>query len=308
MSVLEIAGELYGLVPAEFIRARDAEAKRLKGTPEATVVKGLPKASTAAWAVNLLVRHATEEVEQMLAVGAALRAAQADLDAAQLRTLTTQRRQLTAAMTTRARALALEHGVRLTESVAEQVEQTLTAAMIDENAAAAVRSGLLLTALTSTGIEPVDVTRAVALSEAVGHHAAPAPAGLRAVKKPSGRRRADDAERAAAERKRAEQAERAERREAARQAVEQARREAEAARASQQEANRLVHERQAGVLQAHAELEELRRRVIEAEQAAKEAEDHLADAEEAQASADAAATEAEHTLDEALRLSKDLNS
>ena len=49
----------------------------------------------------------------------------------ELRALTRQRRQLTAAVTTRARGVAADEGVRVTQAVADQVEATLTAAMLD---------------------------------------------------------------------------------------------------------------------------------------------------------------------------------
>ena len=55
---------------ADFTPARDAKAKELKGTDLAARVKALKKPSLAAWVVNLLVRHETEQVEQVLTVGA----------------------------------------------------------------------------------------------------------------------------------------------------------------------------------------------------------------------------------------------
>ncbi|MEZ5193813.1 MAG: hypothetical protein R2734_15820 [Nocardioides sp.] len=100
-------------------------------------------------------------------------AAQATLDAAQLRELTKQRRQLTAAVTGRARALAAEERQRVTVAVAEQVEGTLTTAMVDEGAERAVRSGLLVAALAATGVDAVDVAAAVALPAALGFTASP---------------------------------------------------------------------------------------------------------------------------------------
>src|SRR3954469_11010115 len=130
--LLEIADELYGLSLAEFTPARDARAKSLKGTELAGPVKALRKPSLAAWVVNLLVRRDAAQIEQVLAVGAALREAQSSMSADELRALTRQRRQLTAAVTTQARRLAREEGTRVTEAVAEQVEATLTAAMVDE--------------------------------------------------------------------------------------------------------------------------------------------------------------------------------
>src|SRR5262249_31479304 len=94
--LLEIADELYALTLPEFTPARDAKAKELKGTDLAAPVKALKKPSVAAWVVNLLVREETEQVDQVLQVGAALREAQASMSGDELRQLTRQRRQVTA--------------------------------------------------------------------------------------------------------------------------------------------------------------------------------------------------------------------
>ena len=75
--LLGVADELYGLAAREFTPARDARAKELKGTDLGHAVKALKKPSLAAWVVNLLVRRDTEQVDQVLAVGEALREAQA---------------------------------------------------------------------------------------------------------------------------------------------------------------------------------------------------------------------------------------
>lgn len=174
-SVLDLADELYALGQAEFTPARDALAREHKGQGDLPArIKALRKPTLAAWVVNLLVRREPDQVDQLLEVGAALREAQAQLDAAQLREFTKQRRQLTSAVTTAARRTAREEGVRVTESVATQVEATLTAAMLDAEAARAVRSGLLVQPLASTGVDPVEVAAALALPEALGHSASPA--------------------------------------------------------------------------------------------------------------------------------------
>src|SRR3954451_2420473 len=156
--LLEIADQLYGLSLPEFTPARDGKAKELKGADLGKQVKALRKPSVAAWVVNLLVRRETEQVEQVLAVGAALREAQASMSGDELRALTRQRRQLTAAVTTQARRVAKDAGSRVTDAVADQVEATLTAAMVDERCGLAVRSGLLVAALASTGLDAADVT------------------------------------------------------------------------------------------------------------------------------------------------------
>lgn len=175
-TLLEIADELYGLEPGEFIGARDARVKELRTAGDdrlADQVKALRKPSTAAWVVDLLVRRETGQVEQVIELGAQFREAQQGLDGAQLRELTRQRRRLTAAVTARARELADEHLVRVTDGVATQVEATLTAAMIDADAARAVRSGLLVNTLEATGFAPVDAASAVAAPDALGFEPLP---------------------------------------------------------------------------------------------------------------------------------------
>jgi hypothetical protein len=167
-TLLEIAEELYGLEPGEFTAARNERVRELKGTELGPLVKALRKPALAAWVVDLLVREEAEQVEQIVELGAAFREAQQGMDGAQLRELTRQRRELTAAVTRRARELADERGIRVTDVVAEEVESTLTAAMIDAEAARAVRSGLLVGPLTATGLGPVDVAAAVAAPDALG--------------------------------------------------------------------------------------------------------------------------------------------
>lgn len=285
--LLGIAEELYGLPLADFTPARDVRAKAARGRPLAASVKALRKPSTAAWVVDLLVRYETGQVEQVLGVGAALREAQAGMDAAQLRELTKQRRQLTAAVTARARALARQHGVCVTEQVAGQVEATLTAAMIDAGAARAVRSGLLVSALSATGVGGLDVTAAVALPDALGFEAAPveaAPVGegppepLHAVPDLEPDARAlDDAREALGE---------------AEQAVADARTERDQAAAD-------VDRLQARALQSQAELDELRRRLAELEDHAAEVDDELTAAEDAHDDAETVLAEATRTRDAA---------
>lgn len=258
--LLALADELYALPLAAFTPARDARAKELKDAR----VKALRKPVLAAWVVNLLVRHETEQVEQVLAVGDALREAASGMDAAQLRELTKQRRQLTAAVTARARAVARERGVKVTDAVADQVEATLTAAMLDPGASAAVRSGLLVVPLAATGVDAVDAAAAVALPEALGFSAAPVSRELRVVPDP------DPGE--------AERARREEALKAARAVLAEARQEHD-------EAEGHVKALEARSLQVAAELEEARRRVADLEERAEEVDDELAEAEDARDSA-----------------------
>ncbi len=282
------ADELYALPAAAFTPARDAMAKELRAEDRelATRVKALRRPSVAAWVVNLLVRRDADQVEQVLQVGAALREAQATLDGDELRALTRQRRQVTAAVTSRARSLAADEGTRVTEAVAEQVEATLTAAMVDAGAAEAVRSGLLVAALNANGVDAADVAAALAVPEALGYAAAPretappAPPELRIVPPPE-----PDA---AATRD-------------ARRAAEKALREADAAlrkaETAHRRAERSLEKLRAAALQVQAELDELRRQVADREARAEQLDDEAGDAEEAVEEAAAALADAEAERD-----------
>ena len=171
--LLEIADRLYAEPLADFTPARDAAAKEAANGADGdkqlgAKVKALKKPSIAAWAVNVLVRREGAQIDQVLALGESLRAAAESMAGEQLRTLTRQRRQLTHALADTARELAREHDVRLTAAAVDQVEGMLTAAMLDPVAARVVRSGLVLTAFTSTGVSDVDVSEVCAVPEAVG--------------------------------------------------------------------------------------------------------------------------------------------
>jgi hypothetical protein len=268
--LLEVADELYGVPLGEFTPERDRRAKELKADGQADLakqVKALRKPSTAAWVVDLLVRRETDQVEQVLNVGAALREAQAAMSAGELRALTKQRRQVTAAVTQQARRLAAEEGLKVSPSVADEVEATLTAAMVDAECGRAVRSGLLVASLRTTGVEPVapdTLRRAIALPDALGFAATtreaptPGPPELKVVPDP-------DAE--------------AKKVRAAEERLEAATEEYDAAHAAHEDANADVERLSARSLQLEAEIDELKRRLAELESELDEVDDEISDAE-----------------------------
>ena len=282
--LLEIADELYGLPQDEFTPARDARAKELRAEKElAAAVKRLKKPSVAAWVVNLFVRRASDQVEQVIAVGTALREAQDGMDGAELRALTRQRRQLTSAVTQQARTLAGDEGVKVTQSVADQVEATLTAAMLDPECAKAVRSGLLTAALSSTGVDSVDLVGAVAVPEALGFTATPtsgeepSPPDLHVVPGDESARLREEAETALA---------------AAQETVDET-------GPALAEATTAVEELQARSLQLQSEIDEVKRKLSELEASAEETDEELEEAEDAQGEAEAAHAAAVKTRDAA---------
>lgn len=287
--LLGIAEELYALTLSDFTPHRDARVRELRTVDRdlSARVKALRKPSVAAWVVNLLARYESEQLGQVLAVGEALREAQASLSADDLRSLTRQRRQLTAAVSTRARGLAGEHGQRVTQSVADQVEATLTAAILDTGCAEAVRSGLLVSPLSTTGVEGLsgeELAGAVAVPEAVGHRATARvaePAArpeLHVVPDPdAGAKALAEAQERLAE---------------AEEALQGASEAAEAANAD-------VARLEARSLQVQSEIEELRSRLVALEASAEEVDDELADAEDVRDEAAGALDEAARNRDEA---------
>ena len=140
----------------------------------AAEVRALPKPSVAAWAVNMLAAHSPEILRELAELGTSMQAAQDALDAADLRRLAQERRQLLAGAVKAARALAAQQGRAISAAVATEVEQTLRAATADPGAAAAVQSGCLLRALSADGVDVVDLAGAVAVP---GSHAAAARTG-----------------------------------------------------------------------------------------------------------------------------------
>jgi hypothetical protein len=159
LTLSEVADRLYALTPADFTRARDQEARKADSEVGAAI-RRLRKPTTSAWLVNSLVRHHGADVDQLLALGSALREAQEALDGDELRTLSRRRRHVVGEL-----AALASRDDQVSDSVTREISATLEAALVDERAAAAVRSGRLIKALTSSGFDAVDVDGAVALAD-----------------------------------------------------------------------------------------------------------------------------------------------
>ncbi len=146
MDLDEVADELYGVAPGDFVAARTEAARRARAAGDGTLARriaALGKPSAAAWACNALVREEPDEMAGLVGLGDLLREAQESLAGDQLRALGTQRSRLLAALTRQARALAARLGHPLSDAVAGQVEQTLRAALADPGAGEALLAGRL---------------------------------------------------------------------------------------------------------------------------------------------------------------------
>ncbi len=160
------AEELYAVLPAVFIATRDARAKaaRAGGDEELCAqIKALRRPSAAAWLVNVLARS-EEGFEQFSDLSRRLRDAQTNLDAPTMKELGQERTRVVAELVERAVAVAKEADPQYkdTATVRDQVTSTLTAAVADPTAEAAVTSGRLVSPLSYAGFGEVDISDAVA--------------------------------------------------------------------------------------------------------------------------------------------------
>lgn len=143
----DIAAALYAGQPEDFTATRNARAKEIEDRALAAEVRALRKPSVAAWVVNVFAQERAAQLGEALTLAAELREAQEDLDAAALAKLSRERRALTRRLAETAADLAGSRGERVTAATRDAVEQTISAAFFDPDAAAAVASGRLVRAL-----------------------------------------------------------------------------------------------------------------------------------------------------------------
>jgi hypothetical protein len=157
-----VLDELYGAPPERFTARRDELARQARADGDkdlAATVHALRRPTVAAWVVNCLARQAPEAVGALVELGVRMREAQSVLSGSQMRSLSRERQQVLADLVRRSAALAAGP---VSPSVSQEVEETLRAAVSDEDAAAAVRSGCLTHGLSYSGLGPVDTSTATA--------------------------------------------------------------------------------------------------------------------------------------------------
>lgn len=161
----DVAAELYALPPAEFTARRSELAKALRTEDKqlSEAVARLPKPVVSAWAVNHYARERADELDDLLALGEQLREAQSELAGDRMRALASNATALVQRTLKGVAHLADDAGTPLSDALRAQVEQTLRAALADEDAASAICAGLLVKPLEPGGFGSVDLTGAVAL-------------------------------------------------------------------------------------------------------------------------------------------------
>jgi hypothetical protein len=145
---------LYAALPADFTRARNDLAQRLKqaGQVEAAAgVKQLRKPTVPLWAVNQLARQHPDDVRALLDAGERLRAAQQEAlrgESQELRAATAEERRILHGLTQRAAELLRETGH---SADTKRIADTLRAAAVDESGRELLQRGRLSEELEASG-------------------------------------------------------------------------------------------------------------------------------------------------------------
>ena len=165
MDLEQVAKDLYQELPANFTAARNARAKAIASEGDRALAAGIrqfPKASASVWGLNRLAGTDAETVEEFNALGAMLRAAQQSANRPELERLIKQRKSLVAGTIKSIQGFGRDRGVQLSPSAISEIEQSLQAALADEDGAKAIFSGRLVKPIRSDGLDPVDLSGAVA--------------------------------------------------------------------------------------------------------------------------------------------------
>jgi hypothetical protein len=169
-----VADELYALSPGEFVPARDQLAATARAEGDvglSAAIKKLRKPTTSAWLANLVVRERAHDVHQLIELGSGLRVAQHELAGQQLRDLSGRRHEVVTALRREGQGLGRRAGVAVNDAALDELEGTLEAAIADPDAAVALRSGRLTSALRYAGTGLGEV------SSTAGPSARPRPGG-----------------------------------------------------------------------------------------------------------------------------------
>lgn len=171
----EAAADLYALPADQFTAARNERAKSARDAGDrslAAAIGKLVKPTADAWLANQLVRDTPDRIESLVRIGQSMREATAALDRDELRRLSGEQRDATAALVARARELAADAGQRATEQTIRALEATLHAALADPDAARELAAGRITTTLRTSGF-PLGSADAVMRAEPVRSVAAP---------------------------------------------------------------------------------------------------------------------------------------
>jgi hypothetical protein len=148
------ADYLYRRLPDEFTVARDEKVSeaRSSGNPAlANAIKALRRPTVSAWLANWLAHERPDDVGRLLTLGASMRAASNRLAGEELRELYPLRHEILNLLVGEARNAANDADIAFSDATVRELENTLTAALSDEYAAAGLQAGRLTASLEYTG-------------------------------------------------------------------------------------------------------------------------------------------------------------
>jgi hypothetical protein len=157
----DVAQELYGLPPERFTEMRNTRAKEIAAAGDrelAGEVRRLPKPTVAAWLANMLVRTHAATVEQLVALGPEHRDAQGRGEREDMRRVAERRRELTRQLVSSASRSAVDAGHSMGSHVQRQLEETLEAAVADDESAVMLRTGRLSSPMVFIGFGATNTT------------------------------------------------------------------------------------------------------------------------------------------------------
>lgn len=150
---------LFALPLGQFVVARTAAAKQIEAAGDAVGaerVARLAKPTVAAWVVNQVARERPDDVAALASLGDELRDATEDRDRTRIRTLDRLRRERVERVVGELRDAGEVAGRAVSATALDRLAETLTAAVMDPDAGALVRSGRLTQALQHVGFGIVD--------------------------------------------------------------------------------------------------------------------------------------------------------
>lgn len=153
MNLDDAVAQLYSKPTSQFVTQRKALVAHAKADGDSDLAKtiaALRKPTASAAIVNGLPRG---QLRELVELGQQLRAATTRLDAEEIKRLTLERQALTHNLLTT---------IDVTPAVREEVSATLTAAVADASAGAAVMSGALVKAIRYSGFGDIDLDEVLA--------------------------------------------------------------------------------------------------------------------------------------------------
>ena len=194
-----VVDELYAAPPSSFTSLRTDAVKEARGRGDRELAKAigaLRKPTRSAWVLNQLVRSSPASLDELASLGKALRSAEKDMRASDLRRLSAQRNELVEAMGRSALEAAGLSDADADADMRREVQETLTASLADPSVFDALRTGALVKPAVWSGFGVASPEDLAAVPVGSGRRSTPAQAAGRT---PAGRTPAEPDEPTAAQ-------------------------------------------------------------------------------------------------------------